>query len=72
MALPTPRARTLTRYLTQLYTNFGTGASFGGLGPLYKAVKKDNRYNISKKDVQNLTKSFCRLSGKLFMMFSEV
>ena len=48
-----PRPRVLYNYLLQLYTKLGTGSSFGGSEALYKNVKKDNKYDISRSDVVN-------------------
>ena len=51
MSLRKPRARVLHNYLSHLYTELGSGASFGGADQLFKTVKKENKYDISRRQV---------------------
>ena len=53
MSLRKPRPRVLHNYLLQLYTKLGTGASFGGLESLYRSVKKENKFDISRNDISD-------------------
>ena len=51
MPLRKPRARVLYNYLLNLYTKLGTGGSFGGAEQLFKIIKKENKYDIKKRQV---------------------
>jgi hypothetical protein len=42
----------LQNYLKEIYTDFGAGGGYGSIDSLYRKLKKDGQYNITKPEVE--------------------